>query len=165
MALKVVKKVSPIKRDVSFNGNDLFNLAVEYDELRKQIKALTEKKDNLAAIIKDATEKLGVKDDKGSFYFDADDFITGKVAKTSISIDHAEGVKYLKSLGLKDLVTRQVVEKVNEDKLEQAVLDKKVSFKDVEKFTNKKVSYSVVVKSKEEMPEVELSTLFAAKRK
>ena len=68
-------------------------------------------------------------------------------------------------MGLGDVVDTVTVETVNEDKLQKAVQDKRISLDEVEKFTNVKVTYSVLVKEKEAMPEVEVSTAKVARKK
>ena len=68
-------------------------------------------------------------------------------------------------MGLGDVVDVVTTKTVNEDRLQSAVKDNRISLDEVEAFTNTKVSYSVLVKEKEAMPEVEQSTLKAAKKK
>ena len=69
-------------------------------------------------------------------------------------------------MGIGDVVDEVTVRTVNEDRLQQAVSEGRLSLDTVESFTNVSVSYSVMVKEKEAMPEVEQTTLkSAAKRK
>ena len=156
MALKVVK---------GFSEADLIKVGQEYADISAKSKTLDTKKKELSSIIKDNCEKFGTKDDKGSFYFESDTLILGKVAKKTLSIKQDEAVKTLKSMGLGDVVDTVTVETVNEDKLQKAVQDKRISLDEVEKFTNVKVTYSVLVKEKEAMPEAEVSTAKVARKK
>lgn len=164
-ALRPTKKAVPSKGAVKFSKDELERLGREYSELREQIKVLTKKKDDLAIKIKEGAERYGTKDDKGSYFFDSGDFILGRVAKVSLSIEQEKAVKVLEALGLGDVVDVETIKTVNEDKLEKAVSDKRCTLSTVQGFTKKTISYQVSVEKKEEMPEVEQSTLSAAKRK
>ena len=81
MALKVVK---------GFSEADLIKVGQEYADISAQSKTLDTKKKELSSIIKDNCEKFGTKDDKGSFYFESDTLILGKVAKKTISINQTK---------------------------------------------------------------------------
>ena len=161
--LKTVKKngkVTPM-----FTQEDIGKMGREYADISAQIKELEAKKKDLAEKIKQGAESFGVKDDKGSFYLESDNFIMGKVAKKSFKIDQDKAVQTLESMGLGDVVDVVTVKTVNEDKLQSAVQDKRITLEEVENFTSVSVSYSVSVKEKEEMPEVEVSTVQMAARK
>lgn len=161
--LKTVKKngkVAPM-----FTQEDIGKMGREYADISAQIKELEAKKKDLAEKIKQGAESFGVKDDKGSFYLESDNFIMGKVAKKSFKIDQDKAVQTLESMGLGDVVDVVTVKTVNEDKLQSAVQDKRITLEEVENFTSVSVSYSVSVKEKEEMPEVEVSTVQMAARK
>lgn len=157
---KTTKKVTPL-----FSADDIGKLGREYAEISAQIKELEEKKKALADKIKKGAEQFGVKDDKGSFFLESDTHIMGKVAKKSIKIDQDKAVGTLESMGLGDVVDIVTVKTVNEERLERAVADKRITLYDVQGFTDVKVSYSVSVKEKEVATEVEQSTLKVAKRK
>lgn len=148
-----------------FSAKDICKMGKEYDELSAQIKELEARKKNLADKIKSGAEQFGVKDDKGSYYLESDSHIMGKVAKKSVRIDQDKAVETLESMGLGDVVDEVVVRTVNESKLEKAVAEKRITLKEVEKFTNVSVSYSVSVTPKEEATEVEVSTLKVARNK
>lgn len=165
--VKLKRKVTPKRDKVTpmFTVKDLEKMASDYDSISEQIKVLTERKKQLSDKIKDGAEKLGVKDDKGSYYLDSDSYIMGKVASKSISLDQTKAVEFLKKKGLEKCVNSVVVETVNEEMLEKAVSRGILSVSDVEQFTNTTVSYRVSVTKKEAMPEVEQTKLVAAKRK
>ena len=162
MALKAVKKkeTTPL-----FSSEDIGKLGKEYAEISAQIKQLEEIKKSLADRIKAGAEQLGVKDDKGSFYLESENYIMGKVAKKSFKINQEEAVKVLVSMGLGDVVDEVVVKTVNEDKLQKAVQNNRLSLDVVKGFTTESVSYSVSVKEKEEVPEVEQTLLKVARKK
>lgn len=160
MALKKVDKVKPL-----FSVEDIGRMGKEYAELSKQIKELEEQKKILAERIKSGAESFGVKDDKGSFYLENDNFIMGKVAKKSIKINQDKANLILTKMGLDDVLDTITTVVVNEDRLEQAVADNRITLEKIGEFTDTTVSYSVTVKEKEAMPVVEVSTVKASKRK
>ena len=159
MALKKKSKVTSL-----FTKKDAEKMAEEYSEISKQIKMLQDKKTDLATKLKQIAESLGVVDDKGSSYIDGEDFIIGKVAKKSVSINQSKGVDLLEKKGLLKCVNVKTVKTVDEKAVEQAVADEELTEEDVKEFTEVSVSYSVSVKEKSEMPEVEVTTA-AKKRK
>lgn len=165
MALKKVTKSKPSKTTPMFTEDDYNKMAIDYDSTSASIKELDKKKKSLAEQLKLGAESLGVKDDKGSFYLDCDNYVIGKVAKKSMSINQEDAVAYLKEAGLLECITTKTLETVNEQALEQAIADGKISFREVEDFTTLKTSYSVSVKKKEEMPAVEQSNLSVASKK
>ena len=157
---KVQKNVKPM-----YSAEDIGRMGKEYAEISAQIKVLESKKKALADLIKSGAEKFGVKDDKGSFYLEDESVIMGKVAKKSFKIDQEKAVETLESMGLGGVVDTVVVKTVNEDKLQKAVQSGKLTLDDVKEFTDESVSYSVLVKEKEAVPEVEQTTLKAARKK
>ena len=160
MALKKVNKVKPL-----FSAEDIGKMGKEYAEISAQIKQLEERKKQLADKIKSGAEQFGVQDDKGSYYLEDDTIIMGKVAKKSFKIDQEKAIQTLESMGLGDVVDEVTVKAVNEDKLQSAVQSGRISLDEVEKFTNVTTAYSVLVKAKEEMPEVEVSSTKVARKK
>ena len=166
MAVLKRAKKSDTKVTPMFTEDNVKSLGRQYADISSQIKALEEQKKALAEKIKQGAEQFGVKDDKGSFYLESEDLMMGKVAKKSFKIDQDKAVKTLESMGIGDVVDEVTVRTVNEDRLQQAVSEGRLSLDTVESFTNVSVSYSVLVKEKEAMPEVEQTTLkSAAKRK
>ena len=160
------KKSAPKKATPTITKADIGKCAKEYSEVSQQIKVLEERKKTLATIIKEGSVKYGTTDDKGSSYLEVDGFITGNVSKVSMSLDHTKGVDYLEKKGLGDLIDVETVKTINEERLEKAVGEKRLTLDEVESFTTKKQSYQVSVKAVEEMPEVEQSNLaLAAKKK
>ena len=161
MALKALKSKKP-----KYTSSEVNNMATEYSEISSKIKLLETTKKALADRLKEASELLGVRDNKGSYYFEGSDFITGKVAKKSVSLKQDKTISLLKEKGLyKDCVTVQTVEVINEKALEEAVKEGKISQKEFESLCEVKTTYSVSVQKIEEMPEVDVSTLKAASRK
>lgn len=148
-----------------YSIEDIGRMGKEYADLSAQIKVLEEQKKQLADKIKSGAEQFGVKDDKGSFYLESATHIMGKVAKKSYKIDQDKAVETLESIGLGDVVDVVTIKTVNEDRLQKAVKDKRITLDSVQEFTNETVSYSVSVKEKEVIPEVEQSTLKVARSK
>ena len=147
------------------SAEDILALGKEYDEIIAQLKVLNDRKKVLSDLIKEGAEKFGVKDDKGSFYFESDEFVLGKVAKKTMRLNQEKARETLEAMGLGDTIDEVTTYVVNEDRLSQAVADKRITIKEVESFTDIKVDYSVSIKAKAEMPEVEQSTLLVARKK
>lgn len=162
MALKVVKG-----KKQKYTAKEVAQMSQEYSEVSSQIKLLETTKKTLADRLKEASELIGVKDSKGSYYYDAGDFMVGKVAKKSVSLKQEDTIKFLVQKGLYNkCVTTQTVEVINEKALEDAVKDGTISQEEFESLCNVKVTYSVSVQKVEEMPEVDTShALKAASRK
>ena len=148
-----------------FSAENIGKMGKEYAEVSANIKHLEERKKFLADTIKNGVEQLGVKDDKGSYYLEDDSLIMGKVAKKSFKIDQDKAIEILESMGLGDVIDIVTTKVVNEDRLQHAVQDKILSLDTVQDFTKESVSYSVLVKQKEVMPEVEQTNLQAARKK
>lgn len=148
MALRVVKKAS------KYTTRELQNMAREYKDVSNQIKLLEDTKKILSESLKEATQAVGVKDSKGSYYFDCGDYMLGKVAKKSIKLSTERAETYLKEHGLyEEATTTKVV--IDEDKLASLVSNGVIPQKDFESLCDITVNYSVSVKKGEEMPEVE----------
>lgn len=163
-----VAKKAPAKKSATktVTKAEIGKLAKEYSEISSQIKVLEERKKVLASLIKEGSIKYGTLDDKGSSYFEVNGFVAGNVSKVSMSLDQTKGVEFLERMGLGDLVDETVVKTINEDRLEKAVGEKRLTLDDVESFTNRKTTYQVSVKSVKDMPEVEQSNMsLAASRK
>lgn len=147
--------------------SDISKLGEEYAEINAQIKVLNDRKKVLADLIKNGAEEYGVKDDKGSFYIDDENsnYVLGKVAKKTIRLNHEKAVATLESMGLGDTIDTITKREVNEDRLSQAVADGRISLDEVKEFTDIKIDYSVSVKEKAELVEVEETYLSAARKK
>lgn len=159
-ATKTASKVKPLlKRE------DFFKMAAEYADLSAQIKVLEDRKKLLSGQIKDGCEKFGVADDRGSHFMENDTFVLGRVCKKSVTLDQDTAVQTLERMGLGECVDVVTVKTVNEGKLESAVSQGRISLNEVEEFSKVSMSFSVSVKKKEDAPEVEQTTLAAARTK
>ena len=125
----------------------------EYDSLREQKKKIEVRMKYLANQIKANAEKVGVKDDKGSFYAEDEQFIYGKQCKKSVSFNQEKALSYFRDHGYDDCIT--TVEVINEEAVESRINTGDISFEDLEDITTTKVSYAIDLKRKEEMSEVE----------
>lgn len=125
----------------------------EYDSLREQKKKIEDRMKYLADQIKANAEKVGVKDDKGSFYAEDEQFIYGKQCKKSVSFNQEKALSYFRDHGYDDCIT--TVEVINEEAVESRINTGDISFEDLEDITTTKVSYAIDLKRKEEMSEVE----------
>ena len=163
MALKKISKnVTPM-----FSKEDYGKFAEEYNDISSKMKELDARKKHLAEVLKDAAEKVGVKDDKGSYYCDCDNFIFGRVAKHSVKLDEEKAKTYLREHKMENMIEKVVSYVVNEEMLSEAVKDGRISQEDFESLCNVTTSYSVSVTKKnvEDMPEVEKTSLKIAARK
>ena len=154
MALKKKSKVTSM-----FSKTDVQKLAEEYDNISKQMKELEAKKKELADKLKNCAEAMGVVDDKGSSYIDGDSYVIGRVAKRTVKINQEEGVAMLRNKGLLNCITEKTTYTVNEAEVEKAVAEEILTEEDVRSFTTINTTYSVSVKVKEDMPEVEVSAV------
>lgn len=125
----------------------------EYDSLREQKKKIEDRMKYLADQIKANAEKVGVKDDKGSFYAEDEQFIYGKQCKKSVSFNQEKALSYFRYHGYDDCIT--TVEVINEEAVESRINTGDISFEDLEDITTTKVSYAIDLKRKKEMSEVE----------
>ena len=125
----------------------------EYDSLREQKKKIEDRMKYLADQIKANAEKVGVKDDKGSFYAEDEQFIYGKQCKKSVSFNQEKALSYFRDHGYDDCIT--TVEVINEEAVESRINTGDISFEDLEDITTTKESYAIDLKRKEEMSEVE----------
>lgn len=135
----------------------------EYDSLREQKKKIEDRMKYLADQIKANAEKVGVKDDKGSFYAEDEQFIYGKQCKKSVSFNQEKALLYFREHGYDDCIT--TVEVINEEAVEGRINTGDISFEDLEDITTTKVSYAIDLKRKEEMAEVEQTEVAMAASK
>ena len=135
----------------------------EYDSLREQKKKIEDRMKYLADQIKANAEKVGVKDDKGSFYAEDEQFIYGKQCKKSVSFNQEKALSYFRDHGYDDCIT--TVEVINEEAVESRINTGDISFEDLEDITTTKVSYAIDLKRKEEMSEVEQTEVSIAASK
>ena len=135
----------------------------EYDSLREQKKKIEDRMKYLADQIKANAEKVGVKDDKGSFYAEDEQFIYGKQCKKSVSFNQEKALSYFRDHGYDDCIT--TVEVINAEAVESRINTGDISFEDLEDITTTKVSYAIDLKRKEEMAEVEQTEVSMAASK
>lgn len=155
MAKKVVKEVA--------TKSNVDALMQEYDYLRSQEKTIKTRKDAISAMLKEFAQREGTLNDKGSFYYEGENFLLGKVAKKSISFDKSSAVLLFKSKGLTDCI--EFEPKIIEEKVEQHFATGDLTIDDMKSITTEKVSYSVSITGKEEMPQVQQTTAVAASKK
>lgn len=161
----------PLKRVIKGSEDEklLCSYAEEYNELSKKMKLLDNTKKSLSERIKDILSRVGVKDSNGSQYYETSKYILGRVARKKITLDKDAVITFLERHN-KNLLNRvlkvETVMSIDEDALEEAVRNGEIP---MEVFENEMckidVSYSVSVKEKEDIPEVEVSKAKAASRK
>ena len=121
----------------------------EYDSLRSQKKKLDDRMKVLAKEIKDYAALNGVKDDKGSYLAEDNNYMYGSQCKKSISLNPERVLEYFKNNKLDDFIRTK--EFVPDEDVERLSSEGKISFEDLEKLCDTKTSYSVLVKKKEEV--------------
>ena len=139
------------------------SLLEEYYSLREQKKTIEDRMKYLADQIKANAEKVGVKDDKGSFYAEDEQYVYGKQCKKSVSFDKDKAIEYFKIHGYDECI--DTVEVINEEAVESRINTGDISFEDLEAITNTKVSYAIDIKKKEDIPEVEQTEVAMAASK
>ena len=142
---------------------DVHSQVAEYAKLRDQSKLIKTRMDELSKIIKDYSQKNGVKDDKGSFYCENESYVFGQQARKSVSLDQEKSIAFLKQHGFPSAI--KTIEQVNEEEVERLLQEGSLSIDDITTLSNVKVSYSIDVREKEEMPYVDVQTLQAAQRR
>ena len=130
----------------------------EYDSIREQEKIHKERKAYLATLIKEYAQENGVKNDKGSFYVERDDYMLGKQCKKTIKLDEEKAVKFLKENPLTShcVVSKEVVD---EEALSICVEEGVITQTELEDIVNCKVDYSVSLKPLADMTEVEIKEI------
>lgn len=146
-----------------FNSGDILKMGEMYNHLTHEIQFLEKQRKELSNKIKEDIIKIGVKDDTGSYYIEDESFIVGKVAKKSMKLDTVKAIQTLKNMGLNSLI--ETVETVNEDELQNALNDGLISLDAIESFIDTKVNYSILVKKKEDLPEIETAEVQVARYK
>lgn len=135
-----------------------------YFSLRDEKKTIEAELKKLSDEIKEAAERTGTKDDKGSYYAEAGNYVFGKVAKKSVSFDEGKALDFVRKKGFTDCIV--TIESLDEGAIEKHINSGDISYEELEGITTTKVTYAVDVKKKEEMPTVEETVLpSAAKRK
>lgn len=137
-------------------------LVAEYNSLREQKKSIESQMAKVSADLKSYAEKNGTKDDKGSYYVEYGDYMIGKQARKSISFDVPKAVTFFRKHGIPECV--DTIEVINSDAVEQAINEGIISVEDLEKITETKISYSIDVRAREEITDVQ-ETQVAASRK
>ncbi len=142
---------------------DLESLAKEYVALRNQKSLIETKMKELANIMKEYAESHGTKNDSGSYYCETPSYFVGKMAKKSISFNQEKAVDFLRKHDLYDAV--KVTESVDESVVEKYIASGAISYADLESITTTKVSYAIDLKEKEEVSEVQQTSIAAKSRK
>lgn len=147
-------------------GAQIASKVAEYDELRLQKKVIDERMKVLAKEIKDYSVVYGVKDDKGSYYVENDDFIFGQQCKKSVKLDNDKVIEYFKSNGLKDYILMK--EYVPEEEVERLSSNGTIPYEDLEGLCKITSTSSIMVKMKEkvtaEVEEHEVLPIAASKK-
>lgn len=148
------KKTTVVARSVEDIVHELTVLKDRKKDIEKREKEL---KEQLGIIL----EGEGVKDSKGSFKLVVGDKLVQKQARKSVKLNREKAEEFFKSIGIWDEVI-EIKEEINEDFVEQALLAEKFTMEELEKITDIKVSYAIVINDykpeEEEMPEVQVKS-------
>ena len=149
---KLKKKTTVVARSVEDIVHELTVLKDRKKDIEKREKEL---KEQLGTIL----EAEGVKDSKGSFKLVVGDKLAQKQARKSVKLNREKAEEFFKSIGIWDEVI-EIKEEINEDYVEQALLADKFSMEELEKISDIKVSYAIVINDykpeEEEMPIVDV---------
>lgn len=145
----VVKKIKELSK------NELYNLAVEYNQLSKMQKDLEKRRKEISELLKDNADKVGTADANGSYYVDEFPIIFGKMAKHTVKLNEEKARDFFTEKGFLDSVL-STKEFIDESKIEKLLGDEIIKIEDLEKFMDDKVSYSVHVSEKKEEPKEEI---------
>lgn len=147
------KKTTVVARSVE---DIVYELTVLKDRKKDIEKREKELKEQLGTIL----EGEGVKDSKGSFKLVVGDKLVQKQARKSVKLNREKAEEFFKSIGIWEEVI-EIKEEINEDFVEQALLAEKFTMEELEKITDIKVSYAIVINDykpeEEEMPEVQVN--------
>lgn len=140
------------------------SLVEQYDKLRAEEKTVKTRLTELSNQIKDYAQRNGEKDDKGSFYCENPFYSFGAQAATSVKLDTDPAIEYLENNGFSSCVKTKVVKELDEAKIDELLESGELSEEEFKQFIKVSTRYSVVVKKKEEVAEVEVTEIAASKR-
>lgn len=135
----------------------------EYNKLREEKSIIEKRLKKLSETIKEYASENGVKDKNGSFLCENDTFIFGAQSKKSVSLNEEGMISLCKEKGLNNAVA--VKEYIDKDVLDKYIDSGDITREEVESLSSISVSYSVVVKAKESIPQVEECKAVASRRK
>ena len=135
----------------------------EYNALREQKASIEARMKVLSTELKDAAEKKGTKDDRGSYYLECDGYMVGKLARKSVTFNTEKAIKLFRKKGIPECLKEVTV--IDNDAVEAAITEGYISEKELESITEVSVSYSIDVRKKEEVSDEVEETQVAASRK
>lgn len=135
----------------------------EYNVLREQKTSIEARMKVLATELKDAAEKQGSKDDRGSYYLDCEGFMIGKVARKSVTFNVEKAEKLFRKKGIPECLKEITV--VDNDAVEAAIAEGYISEQELESITDVSVTYSIDIHKKEEVTDEVKETQVAASKK
>lgn len=117
----------------------------ELNSIKANIKLLEEREAKLKAEIVSAVEFMGVKDSKGSMIMKVGDWVAKKEARKTYKLDQERAENLFREIGIWDFVSESK-EVINNDYVEQAVLQKKLTMAQLKSVTDEKIVFATVVK-------------------
>lgn len=138
----VVKKAKPPEIPVR-------EYIAEYVQLREEKKRIENRLKVISDALKDVAERKGQKDDKGSYYFERDNYIVGKQARKSVSFDIEKATKFFRRKGFPECIA--TVEQIDMEAVEELLDSGEITVEDLEAITTTNVTYSIDVKPVEQV--------------
>lgn len=136
----------------------------EYVRLRDEKKKLEARMSQISEALKAVAEEKGQKDDKGSFYFEHDNFMVGKQARKTITFDVEKATKFFRKKGFPECI--DTIEQINMEAVEELLDSGDITLSDLEKITNTNITYSIDIKPVEKVTdEVTETEVKPAKKK
>lgn len=124
---------------------DKFSLLVdEFNTLKKNKKLLDTREKELKKQIDSYVSINGAKDNKGSFKMVLGDMLVQKQARSKVSLNLEKAEERLREIGIwEDVIETKEI--INEDYVEQAYNEGKLSDTDLDYITDVKVSHAILV--------------------
>lgn len=116
----------------------------EYVRLREEKKSIEKRMKQISDVLKSYAVTNGQKDDKGSSYFERDDYVVGNVARKSVSFNIEKATQFFRRKGYPECI--DTIEVINESAVEELLSTGEISIDDLASITDTKVSYSIDIK-------------------
>lgn len=142
----------------------IHTMVKEYASLTTQETIIKKRKKELAEFIKGYAREHGSEDDKGSFYSENDSYVFGAMSKKSAKLNTTQAILLFQSKGLNKCY--ELVPQIVESEVDKCLVNGDITADELSDITEVSQTFSVYVKEKEKMPEIQQThTVLAAKKK
>lgn len=128
---------------------DMLSVIEELDGIKANKKLLEARESKLKEELAYYLDSIGYKDTKGSYLVklnvNGKEKVAKKEARKTVKLNHEKAENLFRELGVWDDVI-EVKEVINEDYVEQALLNEKISMQDLESVTDVKTTYAILIK-------------------